>query len=106
MAEKIACQETSVEVTKEMTDRDYLNDCLATLKQITTNSCIAVTEMSNLKLRDEVYKFFENIEQLQRETYELAWNNGWYTLETAGQTKLSESVKTLNKRLQELNSEE
>jgi hypothetical protein len=49
-------------------------------------------------------KFFETIEQLQRETYELAWNNGWYVLEESEKTKINQKAKELQKKLNELSN--
>ncbi len=99
---KVKCDETEVPETMVQNDRDYLNDILATSKQITVNTCIAVTEASNVTLRNELKMLLEDMETLQRENYELAWSNGWYTLEESEKTKINETSKNLNKKMAEL----
>ena len=102
MASKVKCDETKVEQTKCMNDRDFLNDLLASEKEITTNTATAITEASNRKLENMFLEFFDSIEAIQRDTYELAWNNGWYTLEQAEKTKINQKAKELQKKLDEL----
>ncbi len=104
MASKVCCEEIKVESTIEMNDRDYLNDLLYNEKSIVVNTATALTEASNDKLKEEILKFFETVEQIQRETYELAWNNGWYVLEEAEKTKINQKDKELQKKLDELSS--
>ena len=68
MASKVKCDETKFEQTKCMNDRDFLNDLLASEKEITTNTATAITEASNRKLEniklvgffDEDSEFMEN----------------------------------------------
>ena len=95
MTSKVKCEETKVEKTKCMTDRDFLNDILASEKEITTNTALAVTEASNRKLENMYLDFFDTIEAIQRDTYELAWDNGWYELEAAETKKINETTKKL-----------
>ena len=102
MSEKICCKETQVPAELQMNDRDYLNDILYNQKQIKVNTITALTETSNKKLHDEIEEMYEEVEELQRKSFELAWNNGWYTLEEAGVTKLKESLTNLKTKLEEL----
>ena len=102
MASKVCCNETKVSSTLDMNDRDYLNDILYNEKTILVNTATALTEASNDKLKKDILKFFETIEQLQRETYELAWNNGWYVLEESDKTKITQKEKELQKKLDEI----
>ena len=104
MASKVKCEETKQEKTKCMTDRDFLNDILSSEKDITSNTATSITEASNRNLASLFLDFFDITEQLQREAYELAWNNGWYTLEEAETKKIKEEVKNLTKRLDELSN--
>ena len=103
MSGKICCKETSVPQELEMNDRDLLNDILYSQKQITVNTITALTETSNIVLHDEIEKIFEDVEKLQRKSFELAWNKGWYTLEEVGVTKIKESLTNINTKLEELN---
>lgn len=101
MESKVCCKETEVECTKLMNDRDYLTDILASEKAITVNTATALTEASNQKLHDEILEIFNTVEQIQAATYELAWNNGWYTLEESPKTKIKEKATSLQKKLDE-----
>lgn len=103
MSGKICCEEVTVPQELEMNDRDLLNDILYSQKQITVNTITALTETSNIVLHDEIEKIFEDVEKLQRKSFELAWNKGWYTLEEVGVTKIKESLTNLNTKLEELN---
>ena len=104
MENKVCCKETKCECTKVMNDRDLLDDILSSEKAITSNTAIALIEASNLKLHGEIFEFFETVDQLQREAYELAWNNGWYTLEEAQKSKISEKEKSLQKKYDEFSN--
>ena len=104
MSSKVCCEETKVTCTVDMNDRDYLNDILNNEKCILVNTATALTEASNDKLKKDIIKFFEIIEQLQRDTYELAWNNGWYVLEESDKTKVNQKLKDLQKKLEELSN--
>lgn len=102
MENKICCKEVKCECIKEMNNRDLLDDILASEKAITTNTSIALIEASNDKLEQEIFEFFETVLQLQREAFELAWNNGWYTLEEVQKSKIGEKAKSLQKKYDEL----
>ena len=104
MASKVKCEETKQEKTRCMTDRDFLNDILASEKDITSNTATSITEASNRNLASFFLEFFDITEELQREAYELAWNYGWYTLEEAEAKKIKEEVKNLTKRIDELSN--
>lgn len=101
MESKVCCKETKVECTKLMNDRDYLTDVLASEKAITVNTATALTEASNAKFHDEILEIFDTVDQIQAEAYELAWNNGWYTLEESPKTKINEKASSLQKKLDE-----
>ena len=104
MSSKVCCDEIKVSSSLDLNDRDYLNDILYNEKTIIVNTTTALTEASNENLKKDILKFFDTIEQLQRETYELAWNNGWYVLEEAEKTKVNQKTKELQKKLEELSN--
>ena len=58
--------------------------------------------MSNRYLFKEVYKIYNETKAKAREAYELAFSNGWYTLEKAEATKISEAETKMNKSKKEL----
>ncbi len=98
---KVSCEETKVEKTKEMNDRDYLVDLLASEKDVTKNMCIALTEASNNNLEEELYDIFNTVLDIQSETYEMAWNYGWYKLEEAESTKINQKLKDFDRKISE-----
>jgi len=104
MANKVCCEQTKVDATKDMNERDYLVDILSSEKDITKNMCIALTEASNTKLHSELLEIFDEVEQIQAEAYELAWNFGWYSLEEAETNKISQKHKELQKKMDELSN--
>ena len=95
MGNKVCCKETKVDATKTMNERDYLIDILCS---------VALTEASNQKLNKEFKEIFDTVESLEREAYDLAWNNGWYSLEEAQTTKITEKQTSLQKKLDELSN--
>lgn len=104
MANKVCCEEIEVTKTIDMNDRDYLVDIQNSEKEITKNMCVVLTEASNDEFHSELLTMFETTENLQREAYELAWNNGWYSLEETEKTKITQKQKELQKKLDELSS--
>ena len=66
-----------------MNDKDYTNSLLTCLKEMTKNYTIAMTEASNESLYNSFHSIFKEITNLQRETYELMFRKGWYSLEPA-----------------------
>ena len=62
---KICCDETKVDATLDLNDRDYLNDILYNEKTITVNTATALTEASNEKLQKEIFNIFETVKTLQ-----------------------------------------
>ena len=104
MANKVCCDEIKVPSTKDMNDRDYLNDILISEKDLTKCTITALTEASNESFRKEIFDIFETIDKLQAEAFELAWNNGWYKLEEVEKTKIKEKKKEMSKKLEELSN--
>ena len=93
-----------VEVPKGMSlnDKDYINSLLSTLKEMERNYVIAMSEASNEKLFQTHKATFLKIVDLQREVYEMMFRNGWYQLEKAEETKVSQKCQTLNQEYNEL----
>lgn len=89
---------TEVETPKglELNDKDITNSVLTTLKNMTKNYAVALTEASNDHLYKALKKQFDDISKLQRETFELLFRNGWYILEEADGSKVGEKYNQLN----------
>lgn len=97
-------QNPKVEVleTMEMNDENYLNDLLETEKNMSVNMTIALNEASNEELFEKLYEMFSDIKQAQRDLFELAFRKGWYSLEKAENTKITEEYNKLSKCLNQL----
>lgn len=103
MNNQISNPKTPVSTGKELNDKDYINCLLSKLKEMTKNYSLALTEASNEVLYQKYKNIFDEVSQLQREVFELAFRNGWYTLEKAESQKVSNKFNTLNQEYQDLN---
>ena len=99
---KVECKQKETPSTKEMNDKDILNDILLCLKNTSNNYSLAIDEMSNKILYKEIYKIFNETKAKAREAYELAFSNGWYSLEKAETTKINEAITKMTKQKKEL----
>lgn len=100
---KITNPKTETPTGIEMNDKDYLTCLLTILKEMSKNYCQAMTEASNEYLYKSYQTIFEEISILQRETYELMFQNGWYAIEKAETTKINEKYNILSTEYQDLN---
>lgn len=99
---KIQNEKIAVENTNELNDLDLLNDILENEKNTSNNYSIALNEMSNNKLYKEIFELFKDTKELAREAYNIAFQKGWYTLETAEESKINVALKEAEKRLNEI----
>lgn len=99
---KICNPKTEVPTGIKENDKDYLNLTLLLLKDMEKNYTLVLTEASNEYLFSKYENMFNNIKNLQREVYELSFKKGWYTLEKADNTKITEKYNTLNQEFNEL----
>ena len=102
---KIANPKTETPTGISMNDKDYITSVLTCLKEMTKNYTIAMTEASNEKLHNSFHSTFEELMKLQREAYELMFQNGWYALEKAETQKINEKYQTLSQEYQDLELE-
>ena len=99
---KITNPKTQTSTGINMNDKDYLTCLLTILKEMEKNYATAMTEASNESLFKSYQSIFNQISILQRETYELMIQNGWYALEKAENTKIIEKYNTLSQEYQDL----
>ena len=83
-----------------------MNTLLSTLKEMTKNYAIALTEASNENLYKELKKLFDSTISLQRETYELMFKKGWYSIEEAESKKIDTKYNMLNQEFIDLEIQE
>ena len=99
---KISNPKTETSKGIELNDKDHITCLLSTLKEITKNYATAMTEASNESLYRSFQSTFTELSKLQREAYELMFQNGWYALEKAETQKINEKYQTLSQEYQDL----
>ena len=99
---KISNPKTETPTGINMNDKDYTNSLLSCLKEMTKNYTTAMTEASNESLYNSFHSTFEELIKLQRETYELMFRKGWYSVELADTTKINEKYNMLSQEYQDL----
>lgn len=90
---KVQNPESPIEKTPEMNDRDFVNDMLATEKYISNSFSVALHEMSNQVLFEDIFSISKENQEMQRELYNLMFEKGWYSLEKAQPDSLSQSYQ-------------
>ena len=89
----------------EMNDKDYLNSLLSCLKEMTKNFATAMTEASNDHLYEKYEEMFEDVSEMQREVYDVMFQNGWFVLEKADTNKITKKYNLLNQEFINLTEE-
>lgn len=102
MNNQIKNPKTEVSKGMNLNDKDYLNNLLSCLKEMSKNYVVSLTEASCENLYNKYLETFLSISSLQREVYELMFKNGWYILEKAESNKIQDKYNTLNQELSDL----
>ncbi len=87
-----------------LNDKDYITCLLTTLKEMSKNYVVAMTEASNEELYNIYKDSFLNIISLQREVFELMFRKGWYVLENVDVSKINTKYNTLLQEYQDLSN--
>ncbi|MCI2041455.1 MAG: spore coat protein [Bacilli bacterium] len=105
MNKEISNQKIEVEEGIELNDKDYINDLLTTLKCMVKDYTVALTEVSNETLFSKYKKMYDDLLQLQRETFETMFRCGFYKLEEIDTTKITEKYQTLSQEKEKIEGE-
>ncbi|PYZ92885.1 hypothetical protein CR194_14675 [Salipaludibacillus keqinensis] len=89
----IANPKTQVPETPQMSDRDYLNDMLATEKYMTSSYSTALNEASHQALYQDVQGICNESQQCQRDLFNLMFEKGWYSFEACDAQKINQSYQ-------------
>ena len=89
----------------DLNDKDYSNLLLTTLKELEKGLCVCMTEASNDFLYNKYVDMFNEVTDLQREVFDFAFYNGWYSLESVSDTKRDEKLKMLTDQYIKLKGE-
>lgn len=87
-----------------LNDKDYLNSLLSSLKEMSKNYTLSLTEASNETLYNEYKLMFNDYISMQRDVYELMFRKGWYVLEKSESNKINNKYQTLKQELDDLNN--
>lgn len=102
---QISNPKTEVPTGIKMNDKDYITCLLTILKDMVKNYTIAMTEASNESLYKSYNSTLKELMKLQRETFELMFKKGWYSLEKAESQKITQKLQMLSQEYQDLNLE-
>ena len=97
MMSKIKNEATEVQNGIELNEKDYCTCLLSTLKEMEKNYVIAMTEASNEWLYQEYKDIFLKLSDLQRELYNIMFQNGWYVMECVESKKIEDKYTMLEK---------
>jgi len=101
---KVQNPEQAVPKNQDMNDCDYLNDILTTEKNMSNNYSIALNEVSNDQLYNELFKIFSESKQCARDLFNLSFKKGWYKLEKAEAQKIKMQLQEHQAKVKELPS--
>lgn len=102
MDNKISNPKTEVPNTQEMNDKDYITTMLSIEKQMVKDFAVALTEASNTDLYNDYYDMFDEVSNMQRQIYNLMFKKGWYSLEKAEESKITQKLNMLEQELPQL----
>lgn len=89
----------------KMNDCDYLTAVLELEKNMSNNYSIALNEASNDNLYEDYFTLFEDTKDAAREIYNLMFQNGWYTIETAEDNKINQKITCFEQQLTQVEDE-
>ena len=74
-----------------MNDQERITDFLCSEKKMSANYDTYASECVSLPLRDDFLKIFNQSHQTQSDLFKLAQSKGWYQVEQAPQSKVSQA---------------
>lgn len=103
---KIENKKIELDNSINMNDEDRLTTILNIEKNMSVNMTIALNEASNEYLYNQLWDHFETIKDLQRDIFEILFQYGWYSLETAEETKINDKLSELNQKLEYIKTQD
>lgn len=90
---KIQNPKTQTPETPQMSDRDFINDCLSMEKYMTASYSTAMNEASHEQLYKDVNQIFNETQDCQRQLFNLMFEKGWYSFDAADQQQLTQKYQ-------------
>ncbi len=78
-----------------------LADLLQSEKNMTVDLSIALNEMSNMQLYNELFKIFKIVSGKAKELFAILYESGYYQLEAEKASKIQGKIQSLEKKLSE-----
>ncbi|WP_100373968.1 spore coat protein [Bacillus sp. FJAT-45037] len=88
---KIQNPELQVPKTPQMSERDFINDMLATEKYMTSSYNVALNEASHEQLYQDISTICNQSQDCQRDLYDVMFRKGFYGLEAESPQKMQQS---------------
>ena len=79
-----------------MNDQERVTDMILSEKKMSTNYNIFASECVDDQLRNEYLNILNKSHQTQTALFKAAQSNGWYTVEQAPQSKITETYNKFN----------
>lgn len=79
----------------DFNDKDILMDVLTSCKALLNIYYTYISETSNKTLYDKIQILSKEINDIQREVFNLLFELGWYKIEAEPKTKIQKKYKTL-----------
>ena len=105
MNNQISNPKVEVPTGISLNEKDYITCLLTTLKEMSKNYVVAMTEASNESLFNVYREILEKVSELQREVYEIMFRKGWYILEKSDTNKINNKYQTLLQEYNDLSGE-
>jgi len=99
---KVENPKQQVEETIQLNDCDYLNDILQSEKCMVKDISIALTEASCDYITNIFYDIFDEVLEMQKRAFNLMFKKGWYSLESAEETKIDQKYQELQQKITQL----
>jgi spore coat protein CotF len=75
----------------EMNERDWINDVLSSVKQMTVGYTIGLNEMQNPKLHQDIQNILNDTHAMQLQLFDAMFQKGWYKMKAADQQEISQA---------------
>ena len=79
-----------------MNDQERMTDFICSEKKMTANYDTYASECVNIALRNDFLNILNQGHQTQSDLFRIAQSKGWYTVEPAPQSKITETYNKFN----------
>jgi len=102
MDKKVANKKESIKSLTSFNEEDILQDVLASMKHLSTIYGTLSQEASNAHLLKKIEPLAKQVAKMARDSFNLMFKKGWYTLEAQVPKKIEEEYNKFKKKGQSL----